>query len=310
MELNINEIKERHGSITGKKDSMYMYILFKCTKNQIIEHISKQLKILERIADLYKKNLFCSKYHMLRDNIDLIETDEPINQLILIENNVTTYQLKKEWIALLSTYHHQPITYQYDDHFDMKYLEDLFECNTPYQIFRVDGDYVEHQHLTLSKKRIVVKESLKNQTIGDFVKKQIMHQRYFMYGQSSKLKGFADPLAYQIIPNMLKDEEMISILQRIEQEDILDSLEEDLKLLDRTERVVFKKEIQKAITNGMLEKLYIDKKILDRFMENMKRSNQTISFKLIPIDTTIKSLTKDREQRILLYDGVAGILYY
>jgi hypothetical protein len=310
-------IKDKYLSLTGKSDSMYVYVLYECSKSEIISHIQNQLKIIDRIGDSYKRKLFSSRYYMLRDSIsNNAEEDDDnhiFNKLIFISDTLETYDLEKSWIRLLKEYSHSNISYKYSDRFDIDFLEDLLENSNPYHVIKLNNNLIEYYQITKTKKRLVESYESKTLDIAEFIKNKNITKKYIIYGISSKLKGFVDPNCYIVINKSLKDEEVIQMIDQIDQEDILDQFDKDLEMMTDSKqihKIIFKKNIKEKIETGQLEKIYISDKIFDKFMENLKKLNIEINFKLIKIDTMIKSFTEGREKKINQYDGVVGTSYY
>lgn len=337
--MNIDYIKDKYGKITGKTDSMYVYVLYECPKSEIISHIQNQLKIIDRITDGFKRKLFSARYYLLRDMINntveqngqnktKIKNDDTndngdnndkeyiFNNLIFISDTLASYELEESWYNLLKDYSHSHISYKYSDHYDIDFLIDLLENRTPYHIIKINNNCIEYIQITRTKKKLVQTYESKTLIIEDFIKEHITSKtisKYIIYGVSSKLKGFTDPKCYQIINKSLKDEEVIEMIDQMDQDDILDQFDKDLEMISdsrQMNKIIFKKEIKQKIELGQIEKLYISDKIYDKFIENLKKFNLDINFKLIKIDTNIKSFIESREKKINNYDGVVGVAYY
>lgn len=310
----MQNLKEKYGNVKGKKDSMYLYILYNCPQEKLKEHVKKQLSTIERVSDSYKRKLFSSRYYLLRDMADENPEDHVYNCVIFISDIIDSYNLTKQQQTLLREYEHQEISYCYNDHFDLEYLNDMINCNDPYHVYRIHNNKIDHVKMTKTKKVVSDSKESKQLEIQEFIDQTLPpNKRFIMFGVSSKLKGFSDDRAYQIITKGLRDEEVIDLIERIDQEDILIELEEDLSMIHddkQMSKVVFKKNLQKKIEYGMIEKLYIDSAIHDKFIKNMKKINLDVSFKVIQIDTKIKSFVEDRERALAAYGGVVGIAYY
>ncbi len=75
-------------------------------------------------------------------------------------------------------------------------------------------------------------------------------------------------------------------------------------------KILHKKDIQKKIQYGQLEKMYIRIDMYDKFVSNMSKLGIVITFKILRIDLKIKSFVEDREKKISEYGGVIGVTYY
>ncbi len=310
----MDQFKSKYGKVTGRTDSLYIYVLYECSKSELLTHIQSQLKIIDRVADAFKRKLFSSRYYLLRDMVNnTLEEECVYNTVIFISDTLESYNLEKTCQTLLKAYSHSHISYKYSDRFDLEFLEDLIFNETPYHIVKLNNNLIEYHQITKTKKRLVGSSESKTLNIDDFIEEQIKTNRYVMYGVSSKLKGFVDQKCYQIINKFLKDEEVIELISQMDQDDILDIFDKELEMmtdLKQMHKVLFKKEIKEKIEMGQVEKLYLSDKVYDKFLDNMKKLNIEINFKLIKIDTSIKSFTDGREKKINNYDGVIGIAYY
>lgn len=298
----------------GKTDSMYIYVLYNCPWNNIKEHTKKQLDIIDRVNDSYKRRMFSSRYYTLNNYVDTFTESHIFNNVILIDDDIHIHKLKKESMNLLQKYTHPNITFTYSDTYDLAYIDDLLFNDTPYHAFRVNNNKIEYIILTKTKKCIISSRETKPLDILDFVNVNLPPKsRYILYGISSKLKDHKDPRIYAVVPKMIKDEELINLIDTMNQEDVLDSLYSDLEMIEDIKtmhRVIFKKEIFPNIRLAKLSKLYIDSKIIGKFIENLTKNNLEKNFELYPIDSGIKSFTENKEMILSKYEGVVGITYY
>lgn len=298
----------------GKTDSMYIYVLYNCSWNSIKEHTKKQLDIIDRVNDSYKRRMFSSRYYTLNNYVDTFAEGYIFNNVILIDDDIHIHELKKDSMILLQKYNHPNITFTYSDTYDLTYIHDLLFNDAPYYAFRVNNNRIEYIILTKTKKCIIASRETKPLDILDFVNENLPQKsRYILYGVSSKLKDYKDPRIYAVVPKVIKDEELINLIDTMNQEDLLDSLYDDLEMLEDIKtmhRVIFKKEIFPNIRLAKLSKLYIDSKMVNKFLENLSKNNLEKNFELCEINNGIKSFSENREMVLSKYEGVVGITYY
>jgi len=308
--------RDLYGGKKGKTDSLYIYILYECSRDQIMEHIKKQIEYVNRITDTYKCKLFASRYLMFRDLIEsmALKDEDLINMVILIDDQINTHDLTKENIQILEKYAHQSISYVYDDHFDLDYLEDLLFNDKPYNVYKVINNKVDFIQMTRTKKRTMESKESKALDLMEFIDQTLpQNGRYLLTGISGKLKGIQDPRSYCVINKELKMQDLMNMIDQIDQEDNLIAFDQDIGLLHdpkQMHKIVFKKDLNEKIINGQLAKLYIEEKMHNKFMENAKKNSIDINFKIIIIDTRLKSFNEDREKKIEQYGGVCGVGYY
>lgn len=314
MSKDTMEQYNRYREITGKKDSLYMYVLYNCTYQEIKDHIHKQLDTIDKVPDGYKRKLFSSRYFLFKEFLNDYNDDHIFNCTLFIDDNIDSYQLDQSVQKLLRKYDNRHITYRCDDRYDLQFLEDLLTNDDPYHVFRINGNKIDYVQMTKTKKYVVESKESKQLDLTEFITDNLPpNKKCILYGVSSKLKNFNDDRTYDIITKNLKDEEVIELIDRVDQEDILIALDKDLEMLHddkQMHKVVFKKTIQEKIQYAQLEKLYIRSDMYDKFMSNMNRLELDTNFKIIQIDLKIESFIEDREKKILQYGGVVGITYY
>jgi hypothetical protein len=306
--------KDKYKNIVGKNDSMYIYVLYECGQEKIKEHIKKQLDVLERVNDSHKRKLFMSRFHLLKNMIELNSDDHVYNNIIFLADDINTHDMTQAQKILLKKFSHNNISYVYDSYFKLDYLEDLLFNKTPYNVYKVNNNKIDYVHITKTKKVVISSKESKPLDIKGFIDSTLpSNTKYIIHGVSSKLKDLVDSRAYTVINKLVRDDELLIMVDKIDQENILASLKDDLAMLHDSKqmhKVLFKKEIPTKIKNGQLQKLYIDSKLSDKFLENMKKNGLDVNFKLVLIDSSIKSFTEGLEKTLDLYQGVVGIAYY
>lgn len=306
----INKFKH----IKGKKDSLYSYVLFNCSYAKIRDHITKQINNLDRMKDLYKKQLYISRYSLLKDHIECNDEKTVFNTIIFLGDKLCTIPLEEKSKNILKLYDHRCITYTCNDNYNIDYLLDLLYNDNHINVIKLNNNKIEYIRMTLSKKKVFNHKESKTLDIDKFINDNILsNEKFIIYGISSKLKKYKNERAYTVINNHLKDSDINDIINRIEQEDILTNLNNDLGLLQdvrHAHKIVFKKEILNAIRSGKLNKLYIDSLLIEKFNSNLAKMKIDINFDIIKIDRNIKSFKENNENIIATYDGVIGVNYY
>lgn len=306
--------REKYKNIKGKNNSLYLYILYECTQEKIKDHIKKQIENIEKINDAFRRKMYLSRYHTFRDVIENNSDDYVYNCVVFINNDVEQYDLSNESKELLKKFDHCNISFSYDDHYDLEYLEDMIFNDDPYHMFRVNNNKIDYLHLTKTKKVILQSKESKPLNIMEFINELLpLNTRYIIYGISSKLKDISDERAYDVINGQMKDDELIDIIKRVDQEDLLTQLCSDLEMINDSKqmhKLIFKKEIASKIQNSLIQRLYIDSKLVNKFIENMTKGGFDMNFRTIIIDSSIKSFIENREKSLSQYDGVLGITYY
>lgn len=306
--------KEKYKNAKGKSDSMYIYVLYRCTQDKIKEHTKKQLDILERVNDTHKRKMFMARYHLLKNMVEQNSDDHVYDNIIFIGDDMNTHDMTETQKSLLKRFNHPNISFVYDNHYKLDYVEDLLFNDTHCHVYKVNNNKIDYIHITKTKKVIVDSKEAKPLNIKEFIDLTLPNNtKYIIHGVSSKLKDLIDIRAYTVINRLVRDEELLDMINKMDQENILISLKNDLTMMNDSKqmhKVVFKKEIPIKIKNSQLQKLYIDSKLTDKFLSNMKKNGLDVNFKLITIDSSIKSFVDGQEKTLDTYDGVVGITYY
>ncbi|VBB18743.1 hypothetical protein YASMINEVIRUS_1275 [Yasminevirus sp. GU-2018] len=312
--VDMDFLREKYRDTKGRTNSMYVYVLYECSQEKFRDHVKKQIEILDRVNDAFKKRLFMSRYHMMRDIIEQNLDEHVYNCVLFVGDEIDQYHLTANNKDVLKRFEHSEISYTYGDRFDLGYVEDLLFNDVPYHMFRVNNNKIDYLCLTRTKKVVKNSKESKPLDIVGFVDSVLpINTRYVLYGVSSKLKEIEDSRAYTIIPKNVKDEELIDMIVRVDQEEILSELTDDLMMLQDSKhmhKIAFKKEIPLKIKNGQLQKLYIDTNTYDKFIENMKKAGLDINFRVVKVDPSIKSFVENRERILDQYGGVVGVTYY
>lgn len=306
--------REKYKNVKGKSDSMYIYILYRCPQEKITEHIKKQLDVLERVNDVHKRKMFTSRYHLLKNMVEQNSDEHIYDNIIFIGDEMDTHDMTESQKSILKKFNHQSISFVYDNHFKLDYVEDLLFNNNHCHVYKVNNNKIDYIHITRTKKVIVNSKESKPLNIKEFIDSTLpTNTKYIIHGVSSKLKDLTDTRAYTVINRSVRDDELLDMINKIDQENILISLKNDLTMMNDSKqmhKVVFKKEIPIKIKNLQLQKLYIDSKLAEKFLSNMKKNGLDVNFKLIMIDSLIKSFVEGQERILANYDGVVGITYY
>lgn len=246
-DVNISVFNEKYRDVRGKTNSMYTYVLYRCTQNNLKEHIKKQINALNRISDIFKKQLFVSRYGSIQEFAEQYPGDYVYNSVLFVGQTIDQYLLTQDNINALKMFDHQKISYVYGDSFNIPYIEDLLFNISPYHMFQVNNNKIDYIYLTKTKKNIMNSKESKTLDIIGFVKSVLpMNSRYCIYGVSSKLRNNDNlssyPLAYAVIPRHMRDDELIMLCDRIDQEDLLTELTRDLDMMidmRYTHKIVF-----------------------------------------------------------------------
>lgn len=318
--MDVNSLRKEYATKIGKKDSLYVIILFNCEQTNLLEFINSKSQNVTKIKDSHKRARANKAYYRLKQFAEEYEDLYKFNILILmdVENDkFDHYTLTKSHLTLLTSYKCDNIWLKCSDIYDFDELQDYLESDKSYNLFRIKNNSVRFTKLGKTKKVVMNTYESKTLNLEEYINKHIENDRYLVYGISSKLSALSNSdtasRAYAILLHDVSDSEAIEYINKMDQADLLDEFYSDLLLIDNAktmDRVIFRKDFNP--TNlAKLQKLYIDKKIKDKFYENCKKNKIDLSFDIKVIDNSIKDFDSGRELRLINdYGGVVGITYY
>ena len=296
---------DRYLGLTGKRDSFYLYVLFRCPFSKLKDHLMSIKKSVDQIGDSFRRRLLLGRNHLFLDwlhqNCNEVEM---ISGIILLHDKLEFYLLEIEWTKNLEKYKCPEIQYQVDDRFDFDWLKDLVTNDQPETVLKV-CDKISILEMTKTKSRTIYSQAVNTkESITDVLNQHLrVNTSALVYGTSRFLKDFSHPKAWAIEPTTLTVTEVWEkVEERINNKKEVDLAKdlEYLKLPGKEHRLKFKTEIALAILDGKLGKLYLTQERKDTFLKKCQENGLDITFQII----VLKSKLLDQ------FDGVIGVTYY
>lgn len=315
----VNSLKD----VTGKTESLYVIVLFKCTSEELLEYTLSRSQNALKIKDSHRRGRARKAYNTLKEFGETFLEKYVFNHLIVMDverDTLDAYSLTNRMIHLLSSYECTKIWLRCTDYFNLDELRDYLESDEHFNLFRIKNNQVKHIKLGRTKKVVIHTEESKTLDLPNYIEtrlKSMDKAKYLVYGVSSKLASISEsPIhvrAYDVINHDISDEDAIEYIARMVQSNILDEMDADLDMMQNPKtmhRILFKKDFTPN-TIANVKRMYIDKRNKDRFLGNCKKNNIDVSFELVVIDSTIKDFQENRECRLMNeFDGVIGVSYY
>jgi hypothetical protein len=325
--IDINVIKEKYSTTTGKTDAIYSVVLFNCNKEQLDKFTKDNNDSAKNIKDTHKRARAKKAYYAIKCFSDkFADQDNHIFNVVIMmdveRDYFSSYNLTKSVVSRLNNFKCYNIWIKSDNRYLIKELEDYLWSDKFYHMFRVKGNLV--RYIRLGKSKRVESDRMESSKLDlvQYVSDKIMIEssnctdRFLAYGVSGKLAALQASniycKAYDILNRDISDDEAILFIEKMEQSDYLDRLDVDLDLIQNSktmDRVIFKKDFNPP-NLSKLQRLYIDTKMHDKFMDNCTDNGVDISFEIIKIDAQVKGFVKNRETALDKYGGVIGITYY
>jgi len=301
MPINFDNYK----NIKDKFDSLYTFVVYNTTNEDVIDKIKKISKTLDNITDNKRKNYLKHRMSEFEQYITKNSDNQVLNRIYFVGNEINFELLDKEAINTLKFFDHHKISFVYSNTFDINWLNNLLYNKDYYNVFHIQNNDVKYFILSETKKKIIYTSSKNTdikKTIYDNILKTDKIPKYLVYGS---IKGYQDNSCIGVINKELTDEEIINYFQM----DTYKKNNEELKeLLGKLtvpkfiDKIVFGTDILEQLEFSMIEKLYI----LDNHndLEKIKMYNTEIklvkSFEKCDIIDNFKNS----------YNGILGIKYY
>ena len=318
---DFGSIEDEFKNISGKTSSLYMVVLFECGVEELLKHTFNKVRSTGKIKDAHLRARARKANFNLKEFGGSFEENERLSYLLMMDverDNLEIFKLSDNAVELLTAYECPDIWIRCDNHYDLTILKDYLESDDYYNLFRVKNNKVSHIKLGMTKKVVANSEESKTLNLPEYIESRLdSNSKYLAYGVSSKLASLNNTdirgRAYDVLSHDISDSNAIDFIIRMQQSDLLDRMDDDYEFIQNPKtmhRVIFKKDF-KPDKIAILQRIYIDKRILEKFKENCEKGGVDISFEIITIDSSIKDFQEGRESRLFTeLDGVMGFTYY
>ena len=290
-------------NVKGKLDTMFTIIVYNYKKEDFIAYLDKQLEsINKKMKDAYKKKLINDRMYDFKLNVESSAPDM-INFIYLVGDELYKYELSKKEIKILTEYKIRTLYYEYDEKFQIDYINNLFNDFTFYKIAELDKKTLTFYDMNSTKIKKLNSESVNNQ--NDLAE---MSSKYdLVHGNSTLLKNFTCNKIF--FNKRLSSDEVITEIEKMiikknhdKLEDLLDNMTNpkyDNKIF------IGGKETKKYTEMSLVKTLFIHESIYRKFL---KHYSEYINFEIIEIK---KLEPGDISTKLLNdYDKCIGELYY
>ena len=290
-------------NVKGKLDTMFTIIVYKYKKDDFLAYLDKQLdSINKKMKDAYKKKIINDRIYNFKLNVESSAPDM-INFIYLVGDELYKYELTKKELKVLNEYNIKNLYYEFDEKFQIDYIDKLFNDFSFYKIAELDKKNLTFYDMNSTKIKKLNNETINNQNelnenAGKF---DLLH------GTSTLLKNFTCEKLF--FNKRLNPDEIIIEIEKIiikknhkKLEELLDNMTNP-KYDDKI--FIGGMETKKYTEMSLIKTLFIHESIHRRFL---KHFSEFINFKIIEI----KKLTGgDISDKLLHdYDKCVGELYY
>ena len=299
---------------------LYIALYHSLTSDEIVKSIKKMLKKI----NLKMKNSF--KRKLANDRLFRLETTiiktwensekEIVNSIFFItDDKLEYYPLTKTELSVCKLWNISKEIIKYDRDFDIEYFENLLNPNNYHHVFSLDKMSLKYIHISKYKQRVIrtfkisSANSEKNLEEKCKLESKLGNIHYILHGCSSLLKK-VNNINMTVFTKQLSNEAILKFFfTRIMRKNHL-QLKKYIDYIsrpDKSDLIIFgKKEISEAITNQMINILFITPKLLNGLKN--KISPDYLNFQIIKVSRIEKcdifqTFVKD-------FNRLLGVLYY
>ena len=306
-------IEELYNFTSCEDKFSYTILVHSYNNEELLVTINKKLEnINKNINNSYQKKFINDRINSLITHLESnFKNNDEINAIFLIDTKVNRIDLSKKDKSFCNQWKISKFIFDYDEKFNIDFLVELLSTKMVNTVFKFDKSNYSVIEMDNTKSRSLESHSSLDE---DSITKMIAnHKPVILYGINQILKKLSHlennelTVTYQNMSN----ENVIEIIkiknieknQEMFKEEFLDNL---INPLIEDKLVYGKKEIEFAIKNYMIKKLFINPKMLKILKE--KADASILNFVIIVVQSIKHG---DYGQRLNKdYGGMVGIKYY
>ena len=304
---------EKYLSIKDKKETLFTIIIYEKDNKFLITDIEQKLKNIQKMKDNFRRQIINDRLYNLKYFLEnKNKENDKINSIILCGEEIEMVNLEKSQIKVLKEYNIVNYNFIYDDHFHIKFINDLFYDFNFYYSIHI-GKNITYYKINSSKKKKIQEDkfNLKDciSKIENFLDKN--KEKVIIHGNPQINKKLDHKLILEKYNDYKSDEEIVICFQNInikekqkEFKKYISNLH-DPSIENKLIYGLFEKEIKPEIENYSVKRLFVHKDLENHIN---RLDNSLLNFEIIVIDT----LTNNDPGYELKnnYGGFFGIKYY
>ena len=304
---------ENYLNLINKSESLFTFIIYNLNSKAIKNKIKKKMENIKKISNSFKRRQLSNRLNIFLLFIDKKYTDEKINSVFLVFDEVVEVKLSKKKIKILNEYDIHNFVYKYGNTFFIEYINDLFNDFNFVNVLNVKNNLLIHFQINSTKKKIIHKMNLTKMKELEKIDKYIQEQnlKFIIIGNSPKIKQISENNVIYKVNDIISDNEIIDVFsnyEKKEKQSILKKYIDNINNPSYDGKIIygnFKEYILPEFEMYKLEKLFYHSTLKKNIL-NMDQSY--INFEI----HEIHSLKKNDLGDILLnnYGGFFGLKYY
>jgi len=311
METKFNDTFNKFKDDKDKFESLYIFVIYDLSKDEMEEKFTKIFKQLDGISDSKKKGFLKSRIFDFKKNIEMYK-DDIINGIFFVGESIKYFELDKYYLETLKMFKVSKINFQFDKNYNIKWLKDLLLDRNYVNVLRVKNNDVSLTKFTSSKQLSIYSDTQKSINLLEIINTKLIGDKdikFLIHGSSTHLKqlndfGYKNKNCLGIILKELNLEETIDTIDKSIYEENIKELEVWLKkLLDPKEghKLVFGNDIEEATEQGFIETIYCTPENKEKYSKF-----ENVNIKVVKSYKNGDSIYNYSKN----YNGVLGIKYY
>jgi hypothetical protein len=294
-----------------KFESLYIFVIYEYSKEDIEEKFVKMYKLLDSLSDSKKRGFLKTRVYSFQKFIT-DKKEATINGIFLVDEDINEFKLEKYYLETLKMFNVSQFNYQYGKTFDIEWLKNLVLDRDYVNVMKVKNNDVTITKVTSSKQLQIYSDTVKSMNLLEIINNKIeKDKKFFVHGSSNAIKVFdktkllppTTKICIDILNKELTLEQQIDFIEESKYKQNVIELDNWLtKLLDPKEghKIVFGKDILENAENGLIETIYcIESK-------NIYKHLDSVNIKLVKSFKNFDSIFNFEKS----YGGVLGIKYY
>lgn len=323
------EIFDEYKKIRSKFEGSFLVVIYGLKCDELIDKISHRINLVNTINDRVKKNYLLSRMVNFHDYISARYDNNNNNSIwgiFLVHDTVDYFAINNEWKKSIEAFDVDNFIFKFNEYFDIDYLVDLLTNNNYYDVVNVSQNRFVHYYCTKSKRKNIHSGENNYNDLNTYLTKYNQEQKtqnnnnnnnvlirkiphMLLHGNSHILKNFVESDNLGIhSKGSLNQEEITEYFEKKENIFAMKELENWINNLlnpNLGHRILFGKDITKAITNGMIKQIYctpeMEKKIRDKIPPELQKFEITV----------VKTYGIDMGKRLRdEFSGIIGITYF
>lgn len=301
----------QYRSVQESTETLFTIVVCQHSINELLKALEHRIQLARTLKQSKKKSIVCQRLDQFKEWVSLLDTDliKQINSIFLISEKIIEMPLEKSWIQTISEYNIETFIFKYSRNFQIDYLKDLLTDFSFRNIILVNNNAYTHFLINSTKKKIQHQKESKYFDLDQYLTQNVKN-KCLIHGVSSVLKNFKSD-THWVFTKRLTDDEIFQIFKEDDIQRLHNELDICFAMISNPKthhRLLFGKDIEKAIFNQSIKTLYCSPEMFSKVMIKVPSNYLTSSFKIHKVESL-----KSGDSGDLLksnFSGAIGLTFY